>query len=302
MLDRRALSTETPVSELPRLRPEPIPAIHPLPEYLAEGDLKAIYEDTKAVLQVPWMGVIAMAFAHYPTFYATLWRGTREVFASTALVETCRSLRAETEARVAELAPPPIAGRLESLGYGARELAAIRDVMEVFSHGNFAYCLMATIARLALEGGEMPVNGEAVPYPGRHAPDVSVPFVLLEAHHADAPTRAVYEAVKARLGLPFVNTDYRALARWPSYFALAWDDLAPVTETAAHEALVGRTHARIVAAARALPNPAGLSGDALREAAAADAPLEEVREVSRLFQWLLPGLVTNVAFLRHQLL
>jgi hypothetical protein len=49
-------------------------------------------------------------------------------------------------------------------------------------------------------------------------------------------------------------------------------------------------------------NPGGLTSAALRAAAASDAPLEEVLAVCRLFQWLLPGLVANVAFFRHQLL
>jgi hypothetical protein len=40
---------------------------------------------------------------------------------------------------------------------------------------------------------------------------------------------------------------------------------------------------------------------ALKAAAEADAPLEEVLAMCRLFQWLLPGLVVNVAFFREQL-
>ena len=54
---------------LARQRPDPIPSIHPVPEYLAKGDLKTNYEDMKAVMQVPWMGVVTMAYAHYPTFF-----------------------------------------------------------------------------------------------------------------------------------------------------------------------------------------------------------------------------------------
>ena len=52
------------MTAIPRLRPDPLPAIHPLPEYLAEGATKARYEDMKAALQVPWMGVVTMAYAH----------------------------------------------------------------------------------------------------------------------------------------------------------------------------------------------------------------------------------------------
>ena len=101
--------------------------------------------------------------------------------------------------------------------------------------------------------------------------------------------------------MPFVNTDYRALARWPSYFAVAWGDLRCHPGTPAHEAIALGAHERALALARTLPNPAGLTPDTLREAAAKDAPLEEIQDVARLFFYLLPGLVTNVAFFRHQL-
>jgi hypothetical protein len=42
-------------------RPDPIPAIHPLPEYMATGQVTQWYEETKGALQVPWMGVVTMA-------------------------------------------------------------------------------------------------------------------------------------------------------------------------------------------------------------------------------------------------
>ena len=52
-----------------RLRPDPIPAVHPLPEHLASGQRALWYEETKTVLQVPRMGVVTMAYAHYPTLF-----------------------------------------------------------------------------------------------------------------------------------------------------------------------------------------------------------------------------------------
>ena len=75
-----------------------------------------------------------------------------------------------------------------------------------------------------------------------------------------------------------------------------------VAGTPPHEAICQAVHDRCVAqAATDLPNPGGITGQTLRSAAEMDAPLEETLEVCRLFQWLLPGLVTNVAFLRAQL-
>ena len=293
------------MTELPRLRPEPIPAIHPLPEYLAGGLRKAWYEDMKQIFQVPWMGVVTMAYAHYPTFYETLWQGVRDLCTSRPFVQAFLGNRAFAETEVAKLDPPPIDERLREAGYAPREIEAIRQVVEVFSHGNQPYVLLATLTRYLLEVGDMSgtTDQEAAPlYADRHAPAFDVPFLLMEAHHADQPTRDVYEDVKRVLNLPFVNTDYRAFARWPSYWAMAWGDLRRVAGTPAHEAICRALHDRCVEqAAKTLPNAGGITAASLRRAAEKDAPFEEIRDMCRLFQWLLPGLVTNVAYLRAQL-
>ncbi len=64
----------------------------------------------------------------------------------------------------------------------------------------------------------------------------------------------------------------------------------------------GEIHEAAVATVRALPNAGGLRGEALRASTRSDAsPEGEVLSVVRLFQWLLPGLVANVAFFRAQL-
>ena len=292
------------MSALARLRPEPIPEIHPLPEYRAKGELRARYADVKEVLQVPWMGVVTMAYAHYPSFVGVLWAGLRELCLSRAYVAASRELRSLVEARVGALAPPPLAARLGAAGYGARELDEIRAMIEIFCHGNHVYFPLALITRLLLEGGAFGTTttaAAAAPFEGRHAPAVEQPFLLMEAHHADAPTRTVYEDLKASLALPFVNTDYRALARWPSYFAMAWSDLKQIVGSPAHEAICQAYHERCLELIATLPNPAGLSAATLREAATADAPLDELIQSCRLFAYLIPGLTVNVAFFRHQL-
>lgn len=289
------------MTELPRYRPGRIPAIHPVPEFLADGALKQRYESMKANFQVPWMGVVTMAYAHYRTFYDTLWDGLNKLCASRAFVEGFQDLRRLTEAGVTALDPAPISARLAAIGYATREIDDIRTTIEVFSHGNFPYLLVATITRYLLEGGALSEGRSVGIFTGRHAPEFRVPFVLMEAHHADTPTRMVYDDIKATLQLPFVNTDYRALARWPSYFAAAWGDLKTVVGTPAHEGLAQAVHDRAVEIARTLPNPGGITSHALRAAAEKDAPFDEILEMARLFQWLLPGLVTNIAYFRQQM-
>lgn len=287
--------------DLPRLKPHPIPRVHPVPEFLAEGELKARYDDMKAVLRVPWMGVVTMSFAHYRAFYDTLWQGARPLCASPDFTDACHRLRRLVEEKVSALGPPPLRKRLEQIGYAECELQEIDESIEIFSGGNFPYILLATLARLLLEGGELHSSRNSGIRTGPALPRPSGRLVLMEYHHADASTRLVFDDVKTALGLPFLNTDYRALARWPSYFALAWGDLRPRLQQGEYETVVAGIHDAAVSTVRSLHNYGNLRGEALREAARSNAPEGEVLSVVRLFQWLLPGLAANIAFFRAQL-
>ena len=286
---------------LPRLKPNPIPKIAPIPENLADPALKEIYEDTKAALQVPWMGVVAMSFARYPRFYATLWGGFRELSASAEFLAACQELRQEAEA--SSLNAPSILEKLHELGYTEPEIAEIRALIEIFSHGNMPYLLIATAARLLLEGNEIGTSRSiSKPVQSRHGPAAGGKLVLMEPHHAERQLQALYDDLRSTIGLPFLNTDYRALARWPSYFDIAWRSLKPLIGTPGYEDAVERVHQKAVALALALPNPGELTSARLVAAADQDIGAETVLGVVRLFQWLLPGLVVNVAYMREQTL
>lgn len=288
--------------QLPRRPPDWIPALFPLPEYLVDGDRKDDYDDTKTVLQVPWMGVVTMAFSHYRRFYRTLWPGARPAFQSAEFVDGASRVRADAERLAATLGSNCLLEPLRASGYAPVEIDQIRKLISVFHFGNVPYATLATMARALLEGHELaPKDASFAPFQGRHAPDVKVPFVLMEAHHAEGPTRALYKDIKEQLRLPFVNTDYRALARWPTYFTSAWHALRPHIQTPAYEHAVTEIHDLLVELSTKLPNPNGLTSAALRQAAVDDGSLDDIRRTVELFQWLLPGLILNVACFRAQL-
>lgn len=296
--------TQTPNSAalLERFKPSPIPAIHPVPEFKAEGDLLRRYRETKKVFRVPWMGVVAMAFAHYPRFYATLWQQLRPVWSSQQFADACQTLRSKVENGAQQLPVSSLEPELISAGYASQELDQIRGLIEVFSRGNMPYLLMATLARLLLEGKALPEQRHVSLLADSNVIEQTPALVLIEPHHANAPLQEQFDQIKATLGLPFVNTDYRALARWPSYFSRAWDGLDQQIRSPLYQGLVEEVHDTAVKLALNLPNPNLLDSDQLQSAARQDAELGEVRDVVCLFQYLLPGLVTNIAYFRAQLL
>ena len=50
-----------------------------------------------------------------------------------------------------------------------------------------------------------------------------------------------------------------------------------------------------------LPNPNKIKSIQIINAAKKDKKLNEIKKVVDLFQWLLPGLITNVAFMKEQI-
>ena len=285
--------------ELRRLKPDPIPAIQPVPEYAADAALAEIYERTKRGLGVPWMGVVAMAFAHYRSFYDRLWQAMEPTATTQAFADACLKLRDAAEKEAAALSPFAICPRLRTLGYDDREIEEIKSCNEVFSSGTMPYVLMASLARLLLEGHAW--DGTGPSQSCRGLIQSATKPALIEPHHADPTLSELYADIRQPLGLPFVNTDYRAFARRPSYFAPAWSDLRSIVLAEEYEHAVQRVHNVAVSLAGGLPNISQITPRQLIECAEQDASLTEVLSVVRLFQWLLPGLAVNVAVLRHQL-
>ena len=138
-------------------------------------------------------------------------------------------------------------------------------------------------------------------FKGWHGPSKEKKLILLEQHHVDEETFNTFESIKTTINLPFLNTDYRAFARWPTYFNYAWTDLKNKIQTTLYEKQVSLVHDFAIEKALSLPNPASLTPAKLIIACKNTNQYEEIKEVVSLFQWLLPGLATNVSYLRAQL-
>lgn len=132
-----------------------------------------------------------MAFAQYPAFYRTLWGGARDLAQSEEFVRACAGLRSVAETAAERLGASKLDATLARSGYASREIAEIRAVIEVFSHGNMPYVLLATIARLLLENHALSDDNSCSASTRRHGPVEAGRLVLMEEHHADVPTRQV---------------------------------------------------------------------------------------------------------------
>ena len=126
---------------------------------------------------------------------------------------------------------PLAAERLESLGYSDREIAQIGATLDLFDYANQKYLILATAVAASLVDdralGSSPSSDARDRLPRSPVSQFEPIPVMVEEHHANADLRALYDDIKLTLNLPFVNSDYKAMARWPTYLEAAWAELKP---------------------------------------------------------------------------
>lgn len=299
--DRADVTEEREVALLDR--PETIPRLRPVAEHQADAELAETYADVKRTLGVPWVGVVVQAFAHYRSWFDRWWASLRPMFAAHYTERAAADLRLLAWRGVAEHfeVTDQAAVLRDSAGYSDRELDEIRGVLDVFDYGNPKYFLLASAAKAALmDAGPRedlpPLDlSEVLP----RSP-VMMPLVpaMLEEHHVSGSLRELYAEMKSALGLPFVNSDYKAMARWPTYLEVAWADLKPALVDERYAELRDRLNEHCLDAARRLTGRVPTHRGELRALGMPEAEIDELFQVVRLFQWLLSGLILNVTHFR----
>nr|5H01_A Chain A, (R)-2-haloacid dehalogenase [Pseudomonas putida]5H01_B Chain B, (R)-2-haloacid dehalogenase [Pseudomonas putida]5H01_C Chain C, (R)-2-haloacid dehalogenase [Pseudomonas putida]5H01_D Chain D, (R)-2-haloacid dehalogenase [Pseudomonas putida] len=290
--------------QLPRPVCEAI--IRPVPEHRADQELSEIYRDLKATFGVPWVGVITQAVAYYRPFFAEAWRR----FAPSAKTHFFERASDDIRIRSWELMGQSFViegqtDRLREMGYSVREIGQIRAVLDIFDYGNPKYLIFATAIKEGLLSGRTfgGAAGDArCHFPRSPICQIDPIPVMVEEHHAGGTLSQVYADIKQTLQLPFINSDYKAMARWPSYLEQAWGALKPCIDTPAYQAGRFDINARALAALDALPTAYRMSRDDALQAGLSEAQTDELIQVISLFQWMLSGIVLNVTHFKQQAL
>jgi hypothetical protein len=280
-------------------KPKTIPPVRPVPEYRAKGELKEVYEDLKKELGVPWVGVITQALGYYEPFFKEAWRQLKPSVKTNLFEDRCNQIRLDSWTGVMDqLKDPNQSEILRKRGYQDKEIEEIKDILNILDYGNPKYLVFATVVKDALLNGKMegtpPTNPDDLyPRPPVRSGDSSL--LMVEEHHATGGLTDIYEDIKKTLKLPFVNSDYKAQGRWPSYLEVAWYQLKPFIDTAEYNSLRNTINDTAYELARTLPYPYTLDRELSSNLGMDANEIDELIEVISLFQYLLSGLIINVS-------
>jgi hypothetical protein len=283
-------------------QPETIPPVRPVPEYEAKGELKEIYEELKKDLGVPWVGVITQALAFYEPFFKEAWRQLKPSVKTNFFEEHCNQIRLHSWNGVIEsFTNKKLAAQLRELGYKDREIEEIQEMLDVLDYGNPKYLVFATVVKHVLLNGKISGKDSINPLDVYPRPQVTSGYsslVMVEEHHASEGLTKIYEDIKHTLNLPFVNSDYKAQGRWPSYLELAWNDLKPNIDTEDYISLRNQINQMAYEMTENLPYSYTLDKDKAYQLEMNEKEVNELIEVISLFQYLLSGLIINVSYFK----
>jgi hypothetical protein len=287
-------------------KPRTIPPVRLVPEYQADGELLKVYPELKKDLGVPWVGVITQALAYYRPFFIEAWKQLQPSVQTHFFEKRCEQIRLQSwDGVVSQLKVENQIPILQELGYKEREIKKIQDTIDVLDYGNPKYLVFATVVKYGLLEGKMGGQNPDDPYdlyPRSPVQAGDKPLLMVEEHHAAGELKEIYDDIKATLQLPFVNSDYKAQGRWPSYLRVAWSHLKPMVDNPEYVAIRKNIHDMAVDTARNLPYSYLLDRKGACSVGMQESEIDELIEVISLFQYLLSGLIVNVTHFKASLI
>lgn len=284
--------SQVSASSLPRLRL--------VPEETAPPDVAAIYEETRDLLGIPWTAAIFQAYAMYPPLLRLAWAELKPNVVTLNFREDARQIRAQAHSSIVEVYRPGY-DRAQVKRWGG-DPRAIASLCDTFNYGNPKLLICARSISLSLEGRQIAEQEETDLRPDQPPSDEAKyrhrRIEMVDPGNPPAPVAPIFDDIKQTLGLPLVNSDYRALSRWPQYFHHAWEDLKPAIQSDGYQRVRQSLALAADEAADQLEEPVIISPDILRDEGVPADELDNLVRLVRLFAELLPGLILNVEAFR----
>ncbi|MDQ6767739.1 MAG: halocarboxylic acid dehydrogenase DehI family protein [Candidatus Eremiobacteraeota bacterium] len=263
------------------------------------------FRDIKSALRVPIVNLIFQAWAAYPKFLDVTWRRLRPSVLTIEFAALADSINKKVREGTESWPISDHAAQLRARAVNESDIARMREIVDLFTEVNPKLAILATAVDIALSG--LSAGGVGTKGPQRDEERErpkefrGVRFTLVEERDALPRVRSIYEDMKATLGLPFIETEYRAMASYPDWLEVWWKDGKPRAGDVRYKALGDDLAASAAQAARTLPHRLFLSNDLLESCALDDAKRAELRRINAMFTRLLPGLIMNLEVARRGL-
>jgi hypothetical protein len=262
----------------------------------ASALVQECFAEITATLGFPVVNVIFRAFAKYPRFLRLHWDFLKPNALTQDFFDKTEVIRRQSQAVVREkLGVADLRAVLRMRGSSDDALREVRAVLDFFLYCDPFLLLIASALQSALAGRPLGGKPWAHLLPHHTNPTRFQEIRLVEPAEAPPATQRIYAELMRAHGLPFVPTDYRALARWPDALERGWEDWKRKVGSPAYAQAVAELNDLALALARDLPFAFSLSSQTLKQAGFTPPQISDILASVDLFQGLLPALIINIA-------
>lgn len=261
-------------------------------EHEAADDIKPIFADIKEDLGVPHINVLFQAYAAHPKFLRLFWRAMKPIVETQEFFGLAERLRAEAYTRMHNyFSIPDLCARMTELSFSAGARQELTYVVELFNYNN---PLMLLMTAAQMQAFDKPVGRPKETHLASHPVFTHKP-VLVEEQYAPSSTKKIFEDIKRTLAVPILNSDCRALARWPDFLNDYWNLLRGIVQSPLYKEHYQAMRNSALTLAQELPSPYELTVAQLQDAGLSDEEVEAAVRLTELFLNILSGLVLNIA-------
>jgi hypothetical protein len=264
-----------------------------------------VYRDLKHSLRVPVVASLFQAYAAWPRFLDALWRRLRPSLLAASFLERSQII---SNAAVDSISVWPVTDHASALSirHSAREVARMRDLVELYHHLNPKLLIIASAVDGALANGVIGGLGNTGPRKPGASYDIgydhrTVSVAFSNEREAPLRVRSIFEDMKATADIAWIDAEHRAIATSPDWLEIWWRDCKPTYADPRRAEIRDRLRAQGRAAAGELPYRLALSADLLSDLGLQAPEREQITQTNRVFCESLPGLIIDTAIARKGL-
>jgi hypothetical protein len=258
----------------------------------APPEIQACLSEIQDTLGIPWTPASWRAYAMYPSVMQLFWERLKPATQTESFLEDAIAITERVYRDTSDWYLPNY-----QIDVNEAQRHQIQRVLNAFTFGNPQLLIQQIALSRTLAGEVVGQEGNAELRRGPNAYQHSEIKLIGEqsVREMSAEMQQVYRDIKQTLGVPIVNSDYQALARWSAFFLAAWEDIKLWRERPEYQLLKQDIVRRAEDAASRLCPAVAIGEREVRDRLDNPEDFERIQQTVQMFKDVLPELIVHDA-------
>jgi len=262
----------------------------------AGGNIAPIYQEIRESLGLPYVPAPFLIFAAVPKFLELQWAMLRPLVQTGEFIALAERLRADGYTRAHNyFHVPDLCHRVQDLRFSTGARQELTSTIELLHYADSLVLLMMAAQLQAFDHKVGTGKAEGAGSVADERPRFSERPVFIEEDSAPNSIRKLYDDIKRTTAMPWVTTDYLAMARWPDFLEAYWQAMKPLVQSPIYSQSVSAVCDTAWQVTRELPVSLQLTCDQLTDAGMEDEDVGACVRLTELFVKNLSGMTLNIA-------